>query len=312
MTTGVKVLSLAVMASAIASYADTIYFKDGSSLDGTVTREGRSRVVLQLPQGRMTFPMSDVDRIEDNDKQAPPDAQADTTGRDSATEQPPHVLRELDRQGKRELREMLDGLLVNNPAGRDAARQRIQRFGEEHDLFPFLERALPYMPDRQSVEVLQVLSDLDARRAKHVLEKSAQSHLDKNRAKALTLLGATQGEADSPDDLTLFARGVLDDAPEVQLAGIQALHAANDKRATPVLVHALTSPDRRVQSASLKALKALWADANFERNLDSADAWRMLLTLADEDVQTTFDPQRLEPLVEAPEAGDTDYNLELE
>ena len=295
--------------------SDTIYFKDGSSLDGKVVREKEAQVVLELPHGHMTFPMRDVDRIEENAK----------TGMPESSEPPPGAmvdpsvmskepLRELNREDRRRLRDMLEDLLATDDAARDAARQRIARFGVSRDLFPFLERALPYMPDRQSVEALQILSDLDTGRAKPILEKTALSYLDKNRAKSLALLGSMYVDGTERDAkvITLLARGVLDDSPQVQLAGIRGLQESNDKRATPVLLHALESPDRRVQAASLKALNTLWADSGVHGDLNSIEQWRGLLALADDEIQTTYDPDVLEPLVKAPTAGDVDYNLAVE
>lgn len=305
-------IALSFAALALPAVADTIYFKDGSSLSGTVLREDTTHVVLKLPQGRMTFPVEDVERVEEDDnppsaKPAPPDTPMDA-------EEPAPALRELDKEDRRRLRLMLNDLLSTDAAARNAARQRIERFGQDRDLFPFLERALPYMPDRQSVEVLQLLTNLDPQRAKPVLESAARSRLEDNRAKALALLASTNKDTKEPNPelVQLFAQGVLDEAAEVQLAGIQGLQQLNDKRVTPVLVHALGSPDPRVRSASLHALKALWPDAAVQQGLDSPEAWRTFLSRAGDEVRSTFDPQHIEPLVDAPAAGDVDYNLNLE
>src|SRR5690606_30845709 len=130
-------IALSFAALALPAVADTIYFKDGASLSGTVLREDTTHVVLKLPQGRMTFPVEDVERVEEDDnppsaKPAPPDTPMDA-------EEPAPALRELDKEDRRRLRLMLNDLLSTDAAARNAARQRIERFGQDRDLFPFLE-----------------------------------------------------------------------------------------------------------------------------------------------------------------------------
>jgi hypothetical protein len=292
--------------------ADTVYFKDGSALDGIVKRERASEVTLELPGGVMTFSMADVDRIEENDKgrrakQAPSEDAPGDAG--PALSLPP-----LSPEDTSTLRDMLMALLTVNPAERDAARQRIERFATTRDLFPFLERALPYMPDRQAAEVLQLMYTADGARAEPVLWKSAHSRLPKIRAKALELLGALRAgdEPVDPERLRLFARGVLDTAPEVQFAAVRALHDAGDRRATPVLIKGLESADLRVQAASLRALRHLWATPEAFAGITTAEQWRIFLSMADEDLPQAPEFEQLEPLVEPARASDDDYNLALE
>lgn len=302
-----------MLVSTLPVGADTIYFRDGSSLDGTVHREKDTSVILALPNGRMTFPMSDIDRIEYN-------AADGTTNGDDASETPEGkvqdetpALPEMDRHDRRRLRDMLDELLSAGDAARDAAMERIVRLGKTCDIFPFLERALPYLTDRQSVAVLQAVVQIDAERAQPLLETAARSPLPRNRAAAMALLvSENRDDARRTGVIELLVRGVLDSAWEVQLASVQALERTKDRSATPALIHGLRSSDERVRAASVKALRTLWPDANLERPADSPDGWQMLLMRADEDVRTRFDPATLEPLVDGSATVDLDYNLAIE
>ena len=212
------------------------------------------------------------------------------------------------------VRAMINDLLTTDPAARNGARDRIARFGSEHDVIPFLERALPYITDRQAVELLDVVAKLDPLRAKPILIDATISPLDKNRAKALDLLGDALGDAGT-DDLELirlFAQGTLDQSLEVRLAAIEALQDTKDRRATPVLVRCLENADRRVQSASRKALRALWPPDETFNKFETAAQWRALLEITSDDIRATLDPATLTPLVEPPLPGDEDYNLGLE
>lgn len=60
------VLACVVAASA---YADTIRFKDGSTLEGVVTRPNNNAVAIEVGGGRMVFPATEVESVETNDKQ---------------------------------------------------------------------------------------------------------------------------------------------------------------------------------------------------------------------------------------------------
>ncbi len=277
---------------ALATHADTVYFKDGSSLDGKASRPNGNCVSLQVGKARLTFQASEVERVESNDKEG-------VQGLGHVTPMAAKRNAELaERTGltaeqRAEVRDIMADLKSPDSEERTSARRRLVAKGGDVDILPFLESSLPYLSDQYVPEVLRVMSDLDRERALPVLRKNAQAVTPANRAAAIELMGRV-GDREKID---VVACGLVDPHPDVRIAAAKGLALAKDKRVTPALIEGLKSEDRRVQNACSAALASVWSSRDARVQHDTADAWASYWASRAGEVRNPIGPEGLTPLV---------------
>lgn len=278
--------ALTAMAASTAS-ADTIFFRDGTTLDGKASRPHPNVVHLEVPGGNLSFPASSVLRIEENDK----------VGRYTLHTNP-HTVRHitymedatgLTAEEKEEVFLLMAPLNSDDSAERHRAMQAVLAKAEQIDLVPFLTHLTTSVTERYLPQVLEILVTVDPARGRDVVrEHLAQQH-PLSRASAIELLARAAG----PEEVDTVARGLVDPEPEVQVATAQVVADHGLTAATPALIEGLESPYARVRVAADQALRRLW-DAPDGK---SPDGWRAHWQ-TEGNAAAGVDVARLEPLLE--------------
>ena len=286
-----SILCAAVLCCASASRADTVFFKDGSKLDGLVGRPNADTLVIQLGSGRMTFAYADVASVEKNDKKG------DTaTVASLASKRHAESLRErtgLNRRQRDEVRAAIEPLWSPDEATRNAARSQLVEMGREMDVYKFVEASLPYTKGEVVPELMQVLVEMDPKRSTPMLGQRAMDVDPRNRSKALSLMA----NYDDPVNEQTLARGIVDPEPSVQAAAAKALAKTAGKRATPALLEGLKSNDPRVRNACTAALTEAWQLKPDAPQPASASEWRDYWATRSGSVDKAISARALKPLV---------------
>ena len=284
-------LLLCAAAVAIAlhgAWADTIFFKDGSSLDGKVLQPNPNVYVLQLEKGRMYFQASRVDHWEKNEKK----------GRYNAFLVNPHqTAHEEARQEKTGLTgeqidamyRMMEPLSSSDPNEVKRAQEALLAKNDSVDVFKFLKAAMIDMSDKYLPATLEVMVKLNPKATERILVKRATDPFTPNRTKALELIGKT----DAAKHVGTLARGMLDPNARVQTTAARALAQSGDKGCTPALLQGLKSGDMRVRKASEEALQSLWGD----NRAHTPAAWDQLWRKEQSNVHGVVTVASLKPLV---------------
>lgn len=272
-----------------AASADTLFFKDGSSLDGKVSQPNPNVYVLEVEGGRLSFQTEEVDRFEVNDKAG--------SGRVYAAG-PKQQEHEAQRQSVTGLtaEQIEEAFVIMKPfSSEDAnevamAQERLIAMHGRVDLMKFLEAAAQSTSSRSMPALLDTMVKIDPERAKETLVAKSFDPAPASRAKALELLGRT---AATDEDVATVARGMVDNEPEVQLAAAAGIAESGDKRATPALIKGLESADSKVRNASAAALEKVWGT----NAGDNADAWRRYWSGQAAGVKGAVSADTLEPLI---------------
>ena len=244
-------LALAPFAAGIAG-ADTIFFRDGTTLDGKVSQPHPNVVRLEVEGGNLSFPASSVLRIEENDK----------VGRYTLRTNP-HTLRHITQMEETtgltgdeqaEMFKLLEPLSSEDSAERHRAAQAILAVAEEKDIVDFLAHVTTSTTERYLPQVLEIIAELDPVRAREVSQMHLSQQHPTSRSAALAQLARVGGG----EVVATVAQGLVDHEPEVQVIAAQSLGQTGARAATPALLDALSSPNARVRVASEQALRQLW------------------------------------------------------
>jgi hypothetical protein len=285
-------LSGAAVLIAAGAQSDTLFFKDGSTLDGKVSQPNPNVYLLDVEGGRLYFQANEVSRWEENDKMGKYNVFT-LNPRQIAHEERRQEETGLTAEQIEEMYAIMEPLASGDPNEVEAAKQALLAKNEDVDLFNFLTAAIRDMTYKRLPAVLEVMTDMDPERAKPILEERATDTFAENRSKAITLLAKTGGE----DNLDTMARGMLDLDPTVQTTAAEALAAVGDKRATPALLQGLRSADMRVKNASAQALKQLWSDDGSAASAQSVTEWERIWSNRQSGVRDPVQIAQLEPLV---------------
>jgi len=291
------VMTVMVFGLAVSyAHGDTIWFKDGTSLDGKVSQPNVNVYVLEVKNGSMHFQASTVARWEENDKMGEYNMYV-MSPRQRAHEEQRQEMTGLTPEEIEELFQIMEPLGSDDPADVDRAKQALLAKHGEKDIFKFLKAAMRDMTYKYRPAVMDVMSEIDPERARPVLAEQARDPFTENRAKALELLG-TVG---TKDDLETIARGVVDQDPVVGMAAAESLAKLGDRAATPALLEGLRSTDRRVQNTSQEALSRLWANAGAPADSSSPADWQAFWQSQSSSVDKPVRVANLSPLVSSEE-----------
>ena len=273
------------------AYADTVHFKDGSTIDGVVSTPNPDTIAIDAGTGRVTFPAADVARIEKNDKKGDV---ANLINRQSKQHQDSITERTgLTEQQRDLVRAVVDPLWSPDEGERNAARRKLVEMSKQMPVFQYIESCLPYTKPLVVPEFMKTLVAIDPQRAKGVIAPYTQDRTPGTRAKALELIGAYGKE----DDVETLSRGLVDLEPSVRISAAHALGEAGSKGATPALIEQLKNVDPKVQNAARAALKQLWSSANVKADLNTVEEWKTFWTNKAGSVKDPVDPKSLVPLV---------------
>lgn len=281
----------AVAAAAFTARADTVFFKDGSQLDGRVSYPNPNAVKLTVKTGSMTFPVTDVQSVEENDKEGNYDLNKAYARKHN------DWLQErtgLNREQREEVRKMVVLLASADEAVRERARQDLLAYNEHTSLFKYFESSLPYMRGHTGPDIMRLMVTVDPERSKQTLQVRVHDLAPRNRAEALRLTGQVMKE----EGLETLAKGVKDHAPEVCIAAAAALADIGDKRASKVLLAGLDNQDRQVQNACGQALARIWANEAGTDAPDSPAEWKAFVQQRAVSVPDPLEPAALQPLID--------------
>lgn len=300
-----RVTLVACLLWCFVSPADTVRFKDGTTIDGVVSKPNQDVVTIKVGGGVVSVPACDVESIETNEKKG----ETGTT-RDIAYMRRTKFLEErtgLNRAQRDAARDTIALLWSPDEAARNAARDKLVAMGSEMPIFQFIEASLPYSKGNVVPELMRVLVQLDPKRAKQTLSQRSEDVDPRNRAQALELMAGYDNAAESTE---VFVRGMVDPVPGVQMAAATALAAAAGKRATPALLGGLHSADLKVQNTCKEALSRIWSTPEAKVEFNTAQEWSNFWASRRAGVDNPVDSSNAQPLVseEALAAATRDFD----
>ena len=283
-------LSLMLLAGVSAS-ADTVYLKDGSSLDGTLKYSDADKVVIEVGKGQMSLSTADVLRIEKNDKTGNTNSVSILRAKQHADALDQRT--GLTAQQRDDVLAAMDPLWSPDEAQRTVARKKLLAMGKDMAVFKYLESYLPYAKDLVAPEIMKTLVEMDPAKAKDTVLSFTQNSSPVNRSKALELAASYKNDA----DLDTIARGLVDVDNTVRIAAAHAVAIAGGKRATPALIEELKSVDPRVRNASRETLKYLWSAGGVNVDLSTPEEWDAFWNGKAHEIKDPISVSTLTPLV---------------
>ncbi len=289
----------AVFLLSCAAEADTLYLKNGTSRDGKVSQPNDNAVVLDVGGTKTTYLISDVERIERNDKVG-----------DAHSPDPAAIQHEMELQRitgltarqRQEIEALLEPLKSEDATARKRAAQRLIEKGKEVNILPFLEYSLDGLSELFTGPVLEVMLALNPTKTWPLVRRAAHDRNQAIRATAIHMLAA-QGKK----ELALVARGLVDPEPIVIIAAAEVVLQVADPRVTPALIPHLESSNPRVRNACLSALIGIWSADPAARELTTFAQWRDYWATQAPNVKNAFSPGSMEPLIVVEEDGHTTY-----
>lgn len=294
MRTRTCVLLVAALAlTAPPAWTDTVHMKNGVQVDGTIQQETPNMVVLDVDGRRVVLRADEIRSVERNDKTGAFDRQKAI---EAAQVRDAELTRITGLNGKQRIlvKDIMGGFLSNNDHVRLETRRKLVSMAEEMDIYRFLEHSLPALLPRYVPDTMTVMAELNPGRAKLAI-RDQLSNVDAScRARALELLG----ELADANYAEQMARGLLDHDPGVQAAAAVALGRLNIRKATPLLIEGVASPDPRASNACRLALRRIWAGTGGASELNTAEEWRAFWADHQSQAPGFWTTARLEPLVE--------------
>ncbi len=271
--------------------ADTVYFKDGSIVDAKVGQYGKDSYSLLIDGGRMIVPRDDVDRIRFDRA---------ISGRTDGPVQPRDE-RLIEQTGLRvaeqdRIKSMLHRLNTKNANEFSELKLEFLALHKKTPIFDYLSLLVPFVPSL-APNLLDVLATLEPGRMRGMLAREAANADAAMRLRALKLLEKIGSDADAE----IFARGLLDKAPEVRIECAAALAKFKSLRATPVLIQTMRSDHPGVRGAARNALAAIWIQGVRRWDYATPDEWTAHWRHFGAGVQGVLDPKQLRPLTEPPD-----------
>ncbi|MBX7258323.1 MAG: HEAT repeat domain-containing protein [Candidatus Hydrogenedentes bacterium] len=282
------------------SYADTIVFPDGATMDGEVREVNANCFELVVGDKSIQFARTEIASIEKNDKRG-----------DAAK---PLVLPQVKQwEAEMERNTGLDAdqrekflLLVDamrkatDPGERQKIESEILAMSKTVDLVKFIKASYDTSSLGRKMVLLAILNMLDPQTALPYLKDGMTVNNAHFRAFALGLYGHILRESNNLDNeaVTFMTRGLIDSDADVQLAAGNALAESGSKIATPVLLAKLDAADPRVQNAANRALAQIWSVDAASISGDPKAYWQEHWNANQSGVDSPLDPEKLEPLVD--------------
>lgn len=274
-------------------YADTVYLKNGVQVDGVVVSESSDHVRLRIGNRESVFRGSEILRIEKNEKKGGLDLEKLKV---EAAEKEKEMQEKtgLTAQERVRVSQLLGRMTSQNEDERVRGKNELLAMGKEADLFRYFEVWLPSMLPRFIPGVLEILCELNPRRARPLLLSQVEHPDALTRAAAIRLLGEI-GDTGSAD---IIARGLVDPSAQVRVAAAYALGALRLKEATPLLLAAWNDPELRVQKTCRESLKWIWSTQENPVEYDNIADWEAFWMSKAGSVSSKYDIAKLKPLVE--------------
>lgn len=280
-----------LVCSATPAGADTVYFKDGSIVDAKVGLYGKDSYSLRIEGGRMIVPKDDVDRIQ-FEREVPKPSDGPVQPRDE---------RIIEQTGlsvaeQEHIKGMLYRLKTTNANEFSELKLEFLALHKKAPIFDYLSLLAPFVPSL-APNLLDVLAALEPGRMRGILAREATNADAAMRLRALKLLERIGSDADAE----IFARGLLDKAPEIRIECAAALAKFKSLRATPVLIQTMRSDYPGVRAAARNALAAIWIQGVRRWDYNTPDEWTAHWRHFGAGMQGAIDPKQLRPLTELPD-----------
>jgi len=288
---------VAIILAIPMAIADTVYFPDGTTLDGKVSYPNPNCIAVESGSGTMVFQADRVERVEKNDKTGTIDL-GKTSPWTLKIEKEMREKTGMSAEQREEIVRIIDRLASEDSNERALSIHRLMAMQQEVDVFNFLVMTMASYGARTKPGVLEVLMSLNRQKAIPIVRDCATDQVASNRAAALKIMGDAKDVA----SLETIARGMVDVDESVRVAAASALAASGSKRATPLLLEGLANLDKRVVNACNAALSALWSTENELVQFDSADGWKQFWAERSAGISQPILMAELEPLF-VPEPG---------
>lgn len=278
--------------------ADTLHLKDGTTLDGVVTRINDNCIAIQSGNGQIIYQNDEFDRIEENDKKGTLDL----------ARQNPAALRHeqalekatgLKAEQRNKLIALVDRLAREDMNERNEAIKELVALNQQIDVYRFLKESRQGFGARVLPGVFEVMLTLNKAETKTILYDNLDNMVPGIRAAVLELLGKHRELA----SLETVARGLVDEQDEVRIAACHALAELGDGRATPALISVLSSPNPRVKNAGNAALSRIWSKEDKPVQFETAAQWEALWKESNAQVGKPIELASLKPLFVLPEGS---------
>jgi len=248
--------------------ADTVYLKDGLTVDGTVSRVNDNCVAIQSGNGQIVYQNDEVDRIEKNDKKGALDLAAVNPAalrHEQALEQTTG----LKAEQRERVVALVDRLAREEATERNQAIKELIALQQQMNVYRFLRESRQGFGARVLPGVLEVMLAINAAETKEIVYEGLVDKAPSIRAASLELLGKHK-ELASTDAV---ARGLVDTDADVQIAAAHALAELGAGRATPALIATLSSTNPRVRNASNSALARIWSTPESPVRFETSEEW---------------------------------------
>ena len=291
MKKGLAVVLVAVLVSAYA-LADTVHMKNGVQVRGVVASRDENRVVVRIGERKVVLRTKEIARIEQNAETGVFDrekAKAAARARDRKLTE----LTGLTAAQRQAAEQAMDMLIVADPRVQEVGKRRLLAMGKKVDLFRYFGYVLPGTLPYYVPGVLEILVELDPKRAKPLVRAEVANEDKVARAVVVALLGR-MGDRESAG---LVVRGLVDHTPEVRVAAAYALGDLGSKVATPVLIENLKAFDQRIRNACRQALQQIWGSPDAPVAFTSLEDWQGFWKTQAASIRA-YDVSMLQPLVE--------------
>ncbi|NUM54384.1 MAG: HEAT repeat domain-containing protein [Candidatus Hydrogenedentes bacterium] len=286
----------AIWLGVLAAQSDTLYLRDGSTLDGTVSRINDNCIAIQSGNGRIVYQNDEIDRIEKNEKKGTLDlARVNPTA--LRHEQELEKATGLKAEQREKLVALIDRLGREDVNERNQAIKELVALNQQLDVFRFLKESRQGFGARVLPGVYEVMLALNKSETKAILYDSIDDKAAPVRAAVLELLGKHRELA----SVETVARGLVDGEAEVQIAAIHALAEMGEERATPALIPALSSANPRVKNAGKAALSRIWSKPDKPIQFETVDDWTKFWNESSATVGKPIELASLQPLYVMPE-----------
>jgi len=284
-----------MMGLGAAAGADTVKFKDGSSLEGKATTLDDGSIEVQCGGASIQFPADKIDTVETNNKTGDPEQISRI--REIEFEKMKTQQTGMTRPQRDIIRAVLGDLWSPDEGVRKDARDKLIRMDSEMPVLEYLRAKLKGSTALIAPELLSLIVELDREGSHDILLQYAQSAETQNRVAALRLIVSYKKD----EDLDIVARGMVDFEDDVRIETAKILAETGSKRVTPALIEGVKSLNPQVSNVSIDALKLIWSEdiETLDEKLKpvTADDWSTFWSSKSNGVENAIDPSKLVPLV---------------
>ena len=274
------------------SAADTLYLKNGTRIDGTVSSDSNGIVMVQAGNRTVAYRSHELARIEKNNKTGKLDLDA-IRARAKARETELIQKTGLNAQQHRRIHELLKLAQSSERSIAGPAKDELISMGAKMDLFRYLTHYLPEYSPRLVPPVLEVLFAINPYRTRPLLYAYTTDADDLCRATALKNLASFGDKSELP----LVAKGLIDYKIPVRIAASYGAGYLKAKECTPLLIDNMKQDDPHLYNVASDALSYIWSTQDNPIHFEELAGWESFWAEQTFTVPSVFSAKNLVPLV---------------